>query len=175
MRAALVVNGPNGNQLEVCALSYATKGLNAPITGAALGSPVVIGADVTDPTQLTWYDPNDLIVLSQGSSGAALQEVPVNGDSSVSLIPVPGMLSITSAGPANPLVAGLTPGLALTTEPLNSTPTIHKDVGDSPRLPRLQLTDRGCLWFHSYWSATVSSRCVIDCRQFPPDIRPVSS
>jgi hypothetical protein len=135
VRVALVVNGPHGNQFEVCALDYASRGPNTGVTGVSLGAPVLIGTDVTNPTQVSWYDPNNLIVLSQPAAGPQLHEVPVNGDSSTALIPDPGMQSIASAGPDNPLAAGLAHGALALTSALNSTPRIHNDIGQSPTYP----------------------------------------
>lgn len=135
VRAALVVNGPNGNQLMMCALDYASAGPGNGVTGAALGPPVVIGADVSDPDQLTWYDPNDLVVLAQLPSDPVLREVPVNGDSSTGLNPAPGIQSVTSAGPSNPLAAGLTQGGLALSQTLNGSPDIRKNAGQSPTYP----------------------------------------
>jgi Lipoprotein LpqB beta-propeller domain/Sporulation and spore germination len=135
VRAALVTNGPNGNQLQICAVDYSSSAPDTGINGVALGADVVIGTDVPDPTQLTWYDPNDIIVLSQPAGGTELHEVPVNSDTSTPLIPDSGIQSVTSAGPANPLAIGLAHGGLALTQTLNSTPKIYKSIGQSPTYP----------------------------------------
>jgi hypothetical protein len=131
VRAALIVNGPHGNQLFLYALNY-NAGAHGGIMSAALGSQVHIGTDVTDPTQAVWYDANNLLVLSQSATGALLHEVPVNGGSSTALIVSSSAQSISSAGPDNPVAAGLRQnGLALASG-LNSSWTTRKTIGQSP-------------------------------------------
>ena len=99
---------------------------------AALGDKVAIGADVSDPTQAVWYNANDLLVLSQSTTGALLHEIPVNGGSSTALIVSSSAQSISSAGPNNPVAAGLRQnGLALASG-LNSSWTTRKNIGQSP-------------------------------------------
>lgn len=62
------------------------------------------------PTSLTWYDEDNLLVVTQTSSGARLLEVPVNGNSGVSLGGQAGIESITAAGRENPLYLSLSSG-----------------------------------------------------------------
>jgi Lipoprotein LpqB beta-propeller domain/Sporulation and spore germination len=131
VRAALIVNGPHGNRLVLYGLNY-NAGPHGGIISAALGNPVDIGADMPDPTQAVWYDANDLLVLTQSAGSTLLHEVPVNGGSSTALIPPSGAQSISSVGPSDPLVAGLTQnGLALA-KGLNSSWTARKNIGQSP-------------------------------------------
>jgi Lipoprotein LpqB beta-propeller domain/Sporulation and spore germination len=132
VRAALIVNGSHGNQLFLYGLNF-NAGPHGVIMSAALGASVVIGADVSGPTQAVWYDTNDLLVLSPSTTGTLLHEVPVNGGSSTALIPPPsGVQSISSLGPNNPLAAGLSRnGLALANGLLTSW-TTRKNIGQSP-------------------------------------------
>jgi Lipoprotein LpqB beta-propeller domain/Sporulation and spore germination len=67
---------------------------------------VAVGTDVTDPSALTWYDADHLLVVAQSSVGPRLEEVPVDGDRSTAMGVEPNMVSITAAGPLNPLYAG---------------------------------------------------------------------
>jgi hypothetical protein len=97
-----------------------------------MGQTVSIGTDVPDPTQAAWYDPGDLIVLSSPPSGQLLQEVPVNGGSTTPLITPLGTGSISSAGPLNPLVAGLPGSRLALTNSINGTWTTKKNVGQYP-------------------------------------------
>ncbi len=41
-----------------------------------------IGADLTQPSALSWYDADHLLVVNQSASGPELEEVPVDGDRS---------------------------------------------------------------------------------------------
>ncbi|MGH3160053.1 MAG: LpqB family beta-propeller domain-containing protein, partial [Streptosporangiaceae bacterium] len=134
-RAALIFHGPQGNQLFLYGLEF--TGLTSTITGAALGKGgLVIGTDVHNPTQLAWYDSNDLVVLSQPSAASVLQEVPVNGGGSTDLIPPgQGAQSLSSAGPLNPLAAGLPQGGLALTNTLDGTWIPYPNVGQSPTYP----------------------------------------
>jgi Lipoprotein LpqB beta-propeller domain len=85
------------------------------LLGAVVRSPgqisilqtVAVGTDVSAPTALTWYDADHLLVVAQTTAGAVLEEVPIDGDHSTSMGVQPNMVSITAAGPSNPLYAGL--------------------------------------------------------------------
>ena len=130
-RIAMIVHGPQWKQpqLLLAAIGPVLDG------GVALGPTVPIGTDVSDPTKLTWYDANNLIVLSRSPTGPQLQQVPVNGGSPTALVIEPGTQSITAAGPANPMAAGLAGAqLALTTS-LNGTWAIQKRPAWSPAYP----------------------------------------
>ena len=103
VRVAMIVHGPgwNGDHLVLAAIGQTSGG--AP----TLGKAVSIGTDVRHPAQLTWYDADHLIVLSRSQTAPQLYQVPVNGGFSTVLNPDSGMRSITAAGPANPMAAGL--------------------------------------------------------------------
>jgi hypothetical protein len=137
VRAALIVKRPQGNQLDLYGLEY--TGPPNTITGVTLGNrgdAVTIGSDVQNPTQLAWYDSNDLVVLSQPSATADLREVPVNGGASTNLVaPGLGAQSLSSAGPNNPLAAALPRGGLALTSTLNGTWIPFKDTGQSPTYP----------------------------------------
>jgi hypothetical protein len=68
---------------------------------------VAVGTDVTDPTALSWYDADHLLVVAQSTVGPTLDEVPVDGDSSTVIGVQTNMVSIAGAGSLNPLYAGL--------------------------------------------------------------------
>jgi hypothetical protein len=130
VRVAMIVHSSTGAQLLLGAIERVAGG------GVALGSPTVsIGTDVLDPTQLTWYDANNLIVLSASSTGPLLQEVPVNGGSSIPIVTDPDTLSISAAGPANPLVAGVTRGRLALTSNINGTWGPEENAGLHPTYP----------------------------------------
>ncbi len=69
-----------------------------------------IGADLTRPSALSWYDADHLLVVNQAASGPQLEEVPVDGDRSSYQGNEPDMTSIAAAGPHNSLFVGLETG-----------------------------------------------------------------
>ena len=75
-----------------------------------LSSAVQLGADLTQPSALTWYDPDHLLVVNQASYGPQLEEVPADGDRSSYQGIEPEMTSIAAAGPHNGLFVGLQTG-----------------------------------------------------------------
>jgi hypothetical protein len=68
---------------------------------------VAVGTDVADPSALSWYDADNLLVVAQPTAGSTLEKVPVDGDRSTPMGVEPDMVSITAAGSSNPLYAGL--------------------------------------------------------------------
>ena len=75
-----------------------------------LSSAVQLGADLTRPSALTWYDADHLLVVNQTSYGPQLDEVPADGDRSSYQGIEPEMASIAAAGPHNGLFVGLRTG-----------------------------------------------------------------
>jgi hypothetical protein len=72
---------------------------------------VQLGTSLDYPVALTWYDADNLLVLTADGSQKALYEVPVDGQESAGPLPTPpGATSITAHGPGNALVAGLANG-----------------------------------------------------------------
>jgi hypothetical protein len=130
VRAAMIVNSSGTNELLMVAISY--FGLGQTLSPASLGATLTLGTDVINPSQLAWYNSDNLIVLSGSSSGPVLQEVPVNGGSSTQILPVSGIQSISSAGPANPLVASLADGRLALANPLNTSWYIRQNAGEYP-------------------------------------------
>jgi len=75
--------------------------------------PLQVGPGVAGPSALTWYDEDHLLVVALPATGTGsprLKEVPVNGGSAVPLGGPAGIVSITSAGPQNPLYLSLAGG-----------------------------------------------------------------
>jgi hypothetical protein len=75
-----------------------------------LSSAGQIGADLTHPSAMSWYDADHLLIVNQLPPGPQLEEVPVDGDRSSSQGIEPDMTSIAAAGPDNSLFAGLQTG-----------------------------------------------------------------
>jgi hypothetical protein len=69
-----------------------------------------VGADLTRPSALSWYDADHLLVVNQAPLGPQLEEVPVDGDRSSYQGIEPDMTSIAAAGPGNGLFVGLQTG-----------------------------------------------------------------
>jgi hypothetical protein len=108
VRAAMIVGSADGKsrpQIEVAAV---TRGGSS----ASMGESLSLGSSIADPTALTWYGEDNLIVLA-GIPGQ-LYEVPLNGVQP-SQIPVTGgnPVSVSATGPesATPYIAvGLSNG-----------------------------------------------------------------
>jgi hypothetical protein len=100
VRIAMIVNSAAGPRLLLGAIVRGDGQLSILQT-------VAVGADVSDPSALTWYDADHLLVVAQSSAGPGLDEVPVDGDHSTAMGVQPGMVSITAAGPLNALYASL--------------------------------------------------------------------
>ena len=75
-----------------------------------LSSAGPVGADLTQPSALSWYDADHLLVVNRAASGPQLEEVPVDGDRSSYQGNEPDMASIAAAGPNNNLFVGLQSG-----------------------------------------------------------------
>ena len=103
VRIALIVGRGAGAHLMIGAITRSGGGVF--ITQAAPLAPGLAG-----PTALTWYDEDHLLAITQSASGTRLYEVPVNGDLPVPETPLPGMASITAAGPQNALYVEVSGG-----------------------------------------------------------------
>jgi hypothetical protein len=96
VRAALLIEAPGGTR-EVVLTGISGSGSDISFT-----SGVTVGANVSGPTALSWYDPDYLLVLAQSQ----LYEVPVNGGAVVPVGPATGAGSITAAGPGQIATGG---------------------------------------------------------------------
>jgi hypothetical protein len=123
VRAAMLIQiHGGGRELVLTAISH---------SGAAVsfGPTVIVGASVTSPAALSWYDADHLIVLA----GTQLYEVPANGGTAMAVGPVPpGTTSVTSAGPDQIATAG--PG-GIVTSPGSDQAQPSAIKGTSPAYP----------------------------------------
>ncbi len=103
VRVALIASNRSGPHVLLAAVVRSGNQVT-------LSSAGQLGADLTDPTALSWYDADHLLVVDQADNGPQLFEVPVNGDRSTFQSIEPGMISITAAGPHNSLFASLQTG-----------------------------------------------------------------
>lgn len=110
VRLAMIVQSGKTSQVMVGAIAR-TNGR------PSIGIPAIIGAGIADPSALSWYDADDLALLSQaGTVSAVIRQVPVNGGQSVKIGSEQRAISLATAG--SQIVAGL-PGTRLVT----STPS----------------------------------------------------
>jgi hypothetical protein len=139
VRVALIVQGPSGSQpqLLLAAVSQRTQTTaGSPGPRDSLGPYVELGPNVADPMALTWYDADDLIVLSAGDK---LWQVPVDGQQASGPDPAPqGAVSVTADGPANALVAGLSGGRLAVSADLDGPWQILGSPGQAPAYPSPQ-------------------------------------
>jgi len=107
VRVAMIASVRTVNGLVKEVLLGAILRSNDQVTLSSAGQ---LGADLTRPSALTWYDADHLLVVNQASDGPQLEEVPVDGDRSSYQGIEPEMTSIAAAGPRNGLFVGLQTG-----------------------------------------------------------------
>jgi WD40 repeat protein len=106
VRVAMIARTSTGSSTETEVLLGAIVRADQVVVSSA-GQ---IGADLHQPSALSWYDADHLLVVNQAASGPQLEVVPVDGDRSSYQGTEPGMTSIAAAGPRNSLFAGLQTG-----------------------------------------------------------------
>jgi hypothetical protein len=74
--------------------------------GFLLSTPAPLRPSLPPLSALTWYDEDHLLVVTGSGADSQLWEVPLDGDKPVSLTKQPGILTVTAAGPGNPLYLG---------------------------------------------------------------------
>lgn len=110
IRIALIVQSGRSSVVDLAAIGHGSPATaeqhGVPAESASLSQPVVhLAPDLAQPEDLTWYDADNLIVLTGSSK---LSEVPVDGQEPSTPQPAPpGMESITASSETNALVAGL--------------------------------------------------------------------
>ncbi|HEY2441932.1 MAG TPA: LpqB family beta-propeller domain-containing protein [Streptosporangiaceae bacterium] len=131
VRVALIVVPAGGGPAQLRLGAITRTG-----SQASVGQTVAIGSSVTDPTDLTWYDADHLIVLTSSPSAASpLVEVPVNGGTATNINTYPGTSSISAAGPGNPLLAGLPDGRLAVAGNINGSWTLVREFAGDPTYP----------------------------------------
>jgi hypothetical protein len=112
VRVAAIVQTESGPQLQLAAIDSgapASGQPSNPFVRTSIGPPVQLGPNVVNPSALTWYDADDLLVLAGAGNQTTLWEVPVDGQPAVKLPgELPGAVSITANSAQNALVVGLT-------------------------------------------------------------------
>jgi hypothetical protein len=116
VRVAMIIQPAQGGpqQVTIGAISRSGPGGQRPYVGTT----VAVGAGITGPTQLAWYDADNILVLAMPARQATLYQVPVNGDASSQIQAASGIDSITSNGAG--LAAGTVNGQILQSAGLNA-------------------------------------------------------
>ena len=98
VRAIMIVSGTfdgkPGTQIQLAAITRSGG-------AAAVGESVPIGAGITDPQAVSWYGTDNVIALWEGTSGAQLSEVPLNGGQPVTIATPSGIVSMTATSPGD--------------------------------------------------------------------------
>jgi hypothetical protein len=97
VRAVMIVRGTfdnrPGSQVQLAAITRSGG-------SASVGPPVTIGSAIPDPEAVSWFGTDDVIILNGGSSGAQLQEVPLNGAQPTAIAVTGGVpVSLTATNP----------------------------------------------------------------------------
>jgi len=132
VRVVMIVRNKKGSaDVLLGAISRTGHGSEERTYIGQYGLPVAIGADVPDPSALSWYDADHVLVLGQ-AHGAQLYDVPLTGGASVPIVTEPGTVSITAEGSV--LVAGTSGGQILVSSgsPPTWRPVSH---GRAPAYP----------------------------------------
>jgi hypothetical protein len=123
-RVAMIVRKKNGSvDAELGAISHTGHGSEERTYIGQNGVMVAIGADIPDPSAVSWYDADHVLVLGQ-AHGALLYDVPLTGGASVPILTEPGTVSITAEGSV--LVAGTSGGQILIS---SGSPPSWRQVG----------------------------------------------
>jgi len=126
VRAALIVRTGSATEIEAAAISQRHG-----ITYLAQSDRTLrVGSDVAQPVELTWLDPDHLLVLDQPSQGRKqLFEVPLNGGQSTPIAVPPGATSVTANWPKGQAEPRIVVAIAAT---VNTPAAIEVSVAKPP-------------------------------------------
>jgi hypothetical protein len=136
VRAVMIVQGrfggEQGAQVQLAAITRSGGQLE-------VGQSVAVGGDISDPEQLSWFGTDDVIVLSGSSSGARLDEVPLNGSPLTPITNTPSQaVSVTatnSAGSSSSVAVGLSGGGIVVSTDLGASWSSARPSGSAPAYP----------------------------------------
>jgi hypothetical protein len=142
VRIALIVQDGTSIELELAAVNAGGSGqpasgqIGTPSAHLYIGQAVPLGPNITNPTSLTWFDADNLLVLDHASGASLLWEVPVDGQQATGpqLTPT-GAISIAADGSANALVAGLSDGRLAVSTGLGVQWQYLTQMGQDPAYP----------------------------------------
>ena len=84
--------------------------MRGPGGGFSLTEPAPLFPTLRGVSSLTWYDEDHLLVITGSGADTQYWEVPVDGYNPISLIKLPGLTTVTAAGPGHPIYLGLANG-----------------------------------------------------------------
>jgi Lipoprotein LpqB beta-propeller domain/Sporulation and spore germination len=113
VRIGLIVGQGTSRQLELATITSPTQSgaeHGTSTTVSQISPAIRLAPSLADPDALTWYDADQLVVLSQ-VGGSSLWQVPVDGEQPSRLAATPAdIVSVTADGDGAALVAGLAGG-----------------------------------------------------------------
>src|SRR5262249_49095077 len=104
VRVAMIVGEGSSAHLVLSAAMRDSSG------GFLLTKPAPLFPSLPPVSALTWYDEDHLLVISGWGAASRYWEVPVDGYTPTSLIKLPGLTTVTAAGPGHPIYLGLANG-----------------------------------------------------------------
>jgi Lipoprotein LpqB beta-propeller domain len=76
----------------------------------SLTRPAPLFSALPPVSALTWYDEDHLLVITRSGENSQYWEVPVDGNNPTSPVTLPGLTTVTAAGPGHPIYLGLANG-----------------------------------------------------------------
>jgi hypothetical protein len=104
VRVAMIVGEGTSAHLVLAAAMRDSTG------GFLLTKPAPLFPTLPPVSALTWYDEDHLLVITGSGEDSQYWEVPVDGYNPTSFIKLPGLTTITAAGPGHPIYLGLANG-----------------------------------------------------------------
>jgi hypothetical protein len=104
VRVAMIVGEGSRAHLALAAAMRDRTG------GFSLTKPAPLFSALPPVSALTWYDEDHLLVITGSGADSQYWEVPVDGYHPTSLIKLPGLTTVTAAGPGHPIYLGLANG-----------------------------------------------------------------
>jgi hypothetical protein len=104
VRVAMIVGEGKSAHLVLSAVMRDHAG------GFLLTKPAPLFPTLQGVSALTWYDEDHLLVITGSGEDSQYWEVPVDGYNPTSLMKLPGLSTVTAAGPGHPIYLGLENG-----------------------------------------------------------------
>ena len=104
VRVAMIVGEGSRAHLVLAATMRDSAG------GFSLTEPAPLFSALPPVSALTWYDEDHLLVITGSGENSQYWEVPVDGYHPTSLMKLPGLTTVTAAGPGHPIYLGLENG-----------------------------------------------------------------
>jgi Lipoprotein LpqB beta-propeller domain/Sporulation and spore germination len=129
VRVAMIVKKRDGSsQILLAAITHADNGATP-----SIGQTVAIGAGISDPEALTWYDADHVVVLEQTAARPQLMAIPLDGSQPTPIPTLTGTVSVTANGTG--LAVGLSDGRLDVSPGLNGLWRQVAGAGAGPAYP----------------------------------------